>query len=444
MSASLASEPVTDRALAAEAGKTAELIANRLADPEVVRAAVAQAEETARYPYGWGGASLYAGHAGSAVLFRQAARVLTDEAERWRELAHEHLLVAVRGTHEVPLMDIGLAAGSAGLAFAVADAAGEDPRYSNGLRNLDRKLCEQVAGTPSWRRDDGVADRDYDVIVGAASGLVRVAAADPADPAVKEAADRLLDDLMWLCAPRDGKRPWFIQPEFYPAEDYHETFPHGYVNLGLAHGVPGPLAALSLARVAGHGDDRLLATIRQVADYVVGAALMDDHGPTWPMGIPLTESGEEHRHGLSPARNAWCYGPPGVACALLHAATALDDPELREFAVLAVEGVLRRLTDHVHFGSATLCHGAAGMLAICARFARDTGSAVARRMLPVLTQAVLEHCDPGLPLGVQDLEQPGVLLDSPALLTGAAGVALALWSVSTPLPAGWERALLIG
>ncbi|MER5619975.1 lanthionine synthetase C family protein [Streptosporangium sp. NPDC002544] len=434
------------KALSEAARKTAELIARRLADPEVVRLAVARSEQTARYPFGWGGASLYSGHGSSALLFRQAARALPDDAEHWRDLAHEQVVTAVRSTHEEPLADAGMAAGTAGLALVLADAASDDPRYEAAARGLDRKLADQVLTAASWRRAGGaggVADHDYDVIVGATGSLTRMADADSAEPVAAEAVRRLIDDLLWLCDGTGERRPWFIPPEFFPAEDYHEAYPHGYVNLGLAHGIPGPLAALALARRAGHGGEPVRTTIRQVADYLVDAAIADEHGPSWAMGIPLDASGAEHRHGLAPARVAWCYGTPGVACALLHAADALDDHALRRFASSALEGVLHRFAGEGHFSSATLCHGAAGLLAICARFARDTDSAVARRTLPVLTEAVLEHCDPDLPLGVQDLEQPGVLLDSPGLLTGAAGVALALWSVSVSASTRWERALLI-
>ena len=144
-----------------------------------------------------------------------------------------------------------------------------------------------------------------------------------------------------------------------------------------------------------------------------------------------------------PTRTAWCYGAPGIACALLVAAETLGDDGLRAVAIDAFDGVLRRVAAHGGFPSATLCHGTAGVLAMCVRFARDTGSALARRELPVLTEQLLAHCHPDLLLGVQDLEQPGILLDSPGLLTGSAGVALALWSASTPVPARWERALLI-
>lgn len=437
---------LTSPILAVKAKTCAELLTRRLADPDLVAAAVASSEQRARYPFGWGGASLAAGPAGSALAFRYAARAVPGEAAEWAACAHQQILDAVHSTHEIPLAERGIAAGTAGLALTLADSADDDPRYDTTRRTLDRKLALQVIEAPPWRSEQGVRDADYDAVAGAAGVLAYLASSPQPDAMVRQAVDVLVDDLVWLCAPRpDGRgRPWFIPPEHYPPlVDYREHFPHGYVNLGLAHGIPGPLAALCFAAAAGYHDGVLLDTIRRTAGYLLEVSVTDGWGRTWATGVPLTSTGDERPPDHGPTRVAWCYGAPGVACALLAAAQTLADDDLRAAAVDTFEGVVRRMSAHGGLPSATLCHGVAGLLAICVRFARDTGSVLARRAVPTLTEQLLAHCDPGLPLGVQDLEQPGILLDSPGLLAGSAGVALALWSASLPVPARWERALLI-
>lgn len=448
--------PLASPGLAAEARGCAELLTRRLAEPELVAEAVANSERTARYPFGWGGASLAAGPAGSAMTFRHAARMLPGEAADWAARSHEQLVEAVQYTHELPLTDRGLAAGTAGLALALADAASEDTRYTTARGTLDRKLALQVIEAPSWRSAQGVQDGDYDIVRGAAGVLAYLASVPQPDALVRQAVDVLVDDLVWLCTPRsDGVgHPWFILPERYPPlSGYQENFPHGYVNLGLAHGIAGPLAALCYAAsdfaasgftaTTGYRQHQILQTIRHVADYLVAVSFDDGRGRNWAMGVPLTSTGAQDQVDRTPTRTAWCYGAPGVACALLAAAQTLADSDLRALAIDTFDGVLRRVAEHGGFPEATVCHGAAGALAICVRFARDTESVLARRALPALTEQLLAHCDPDLLLGVQDLEQPGVLLDSPGLLSGSAGVALALWSAATGVPARWERALLI-
>lgn len=446
MTALHAPSPLAPPGLAAEARSCAELLIRRLADPELVAEAVASSQRSARYPFGWGGASLAAGPAGSALAFRYAARVLPGEAADWAARSHEQLVDAVRSTHHLPMVERGLAAGTAGLALTLADCAGDDPRYDTARRALDTKLALQVIEAPTWRNDHGVRDGDYDLVLGAAGILAHLASVPAPDAVVRQAVGVLVDDLVWLCAPPHGGRsqPWFIPPEHYPPlGDHLAHFPHGYVNLGLAHGIPGPLAALCFAASAGYRHDLLLDTIRHVAGYLVAVSFEDEWGRNWGTGVPLTDTGGECWTDRVPTRTAWCYGAPGIACALLVAAETLADDGLRAVATGTFDGVLRRVAAHGGFPSATLCHGAAGVLAMCVRFARDTGSVLARRELPVLTEQLLAHCHPDLLLGVQDLEQPGILLDSPGLLTGSAGVALALWSASTPVPARWERALLI-
>lgn len=432
----------------AEAREMAGLLVGRLADQELVAEAVAASQERARYPFGFGGASLMAGDAGTALVFQYAARETPPDARHWRELSHQRLLDAVGSTHEVPLTDPGLATGTAGLALAVADLAEDEPRYASALRGLDADLATQVVNAPSWRAETGVRDNFYDVVLGSAGTLAYLASVPRPheNPMVAEAVRRLVDDLVWMCGPvPDGERPrWVIPPELYPNQEYLEEFPHGYVNLGLAHGLPGVLAALAVTWSAGYRHDGLLDTVRHVADYLVGTSVDDEWGRNWPRGVPLDESGDEDRRHLHPARTAWCYGAPGVVSALLTASSALADDGLRAVAVDGFEAVLRRVDAHGgRLASATLCHGTAGVLALCARFARETGSVPARASLAPLTRHLLDQCDPGLPLGVQDLEQPGVSLDSPALLTGSAGVALALWSATSSTRPPWERALLI-
>lgn len=439
-------KPVSDHAAwtgAAEA--TALMLADRLADVDRVDQAVLSSESRAQFEFGWGGASLAAGPAGSALVFGTAAALQPDRADHWHDLAHRSLVDASSSTHEQPVSELGLAGGAAGLACAFAVCSRFEPRYVPTLTKLLDSLAAQVLAAPRHRPDHGVRDRDYDLVTGWAGTLVALGPNWSASPVVASAVASLTDDLVWLCGSRT-RRAWQIPPEHYPLPEYRKSFPYGYVNLGMAHGVPGVLAAAALTSSAGYPDDRLLALVADLADYLQEVAVEDRWGRNWTYGVPLDSNGGEDRETLrqtAPSRTAWCYGAPGVACALLLAAEALADDGLQRVAIEAAEGSLRRFADHDGFGSATVCHGAAGLLAVAARFAR-AGSPLADRMVPDLVGHVLDHCEEDLPLGVQDLEQPGVLLDSPGLLTGSAGVALALAGAARPdIDHGWERALVL-
>jgi lantibiotic modifying enzyme len=426
----------TERARAA-----AEMITRRMAQPEQVAAAVRSAQQASQYPFGFGGASLFSGLIGSSLLFRYAARVPGQPAEEWASLAHESLMQAVRATHDEPMTDGSLASGTAGLALVLDEAARDDPRYTNAQRSVRAKLVGQVLEIPSWRGRNGLWDAHYDIVTGVAGTLAYLASIDDPDDAVRQAAGRIIDDLVWVCTPggESGTTPWHLAPEHYPTPDHHARYPHGYVNLGMAHGIPGVLAAMSLAYLAGYRRPGLAAAIRHAAGYLTASAIEDDHGVTWTTGIGLDASGRDLPAAGRPSRIAWCYGAPGVARGLLHAAQALADHEMKRFATGAFDAVLRRCMAAPVFDSVTLCHGAAGVLMLCGEF----DSELTHRGSVVLAEQVLAACAPETILGVQDVEPPGILLDSPGLLTGATGVALALWTVGGRVDRRWLRALLV-
>lgn len=76
--------------------------------------------------------------------------------------------------------------------------------------------------------------------------------------------------------------------------------------------------------------------------------------------------------------------------------------------------------------SPTLCHGYAGLLAIAVEFVRAGASERAGAAVPVMAEDLAGHADPTRPVLFTDQDVPGNHVDDPSLLTGAAGVAMAL------------------
>ncbi|MFE6841335.1 lanthionine synthetase C family protein [Streptomyces sp. NPDC057686] len=435
---------VIDGPLAEQARRTAHLITSRLADPGYVADRVAASVEDPNTPGPRQVSSLLAGDAGLALLLRLASEAGSGSGDHWRRTAHETLVRAVRSTHDTPLAGHGIVAGSAGLALALSEFAADDHRYRRPLDSLHARLADPSGERSVPETDAHVRVGEYDVLQGAAGTLGYLLTVPRPDAALRERIDGLVDTLIRLCTPGPtATEPrWVVPPEDYPLPRYLDEYPYGYVNLGLAHGVPGPLAALSLAWRAGHRRPRMREAIGNAITLLSSAAFRDDFGADWPTGVPLDPEGR-HSSSRHPAKTAWCYGAPGIASALLVAAGALGDDRLRDFAVAAFEAALRRFEAHAHAVSPTICHGLAGLLAICEVFARTTDSAHARASLPVLTRRLLAQCSEDLAFGVQNTEGPDLRIDNPDLLCGAAGVAAALWTVSASVSRRWQRALLI-
>ncbi|MEV4476555.1 lanthionine synthetase C family protein [Nonomuraea sp. NPDC049504] len=430
-------------ALAERARRTTQVMVERLADERVVAEAVRRTKAVSKYPFEWGGPGLYGGHAGMALVLCYAAAALTGEAGARRAPALRLIQEAARHTRKAPLILPGLGSGTTGMTLAVERLAADEPRLLPVLRRLRETLSEQVLQAPSRRAGDGVSPGTYDVVSGAAGVLGYLTSLTEPSSREREAAARLLDDLVWMCDPREGRARWQVPPRLMPGRDRAEEFPHGYVDLGLAHGLAGPLAALSLAWARGHRRPGLRPAVEHVAAFLLETSDHDAYGRRWPRWLALTPSGAIQERPPQAGHESWCYGTPGITSALLDAAEALGDRALRAAAVDAFEAALRRVfAGHGHLVSASLCHGWSGLLIVCGKFAR-AGSVAARSALPSLVERVLDACDAANPLLVKEFQAPDVYTDNPDLLDGAAGVPLALWTVSGSIDDEWQRSLLI-
>ncbi|MEV7559269.1 lanthionine synthetase C family protein [Streptomyces sp. NPDC089795] len=387
----------------------------------------------------WYPPSLTHGQAGTALLHLYAARAGLGDLDT----ACEHIREAVLSTRTEPLQHHGMFAGTSGLLLALADVTRDEPRFRTSLDRLTDQLAEQVLAAPPHRTEGAVSDLDYDLVTGAAGTLAQLSSVPDPSERVGEAAALLADHLIWLAESAETEgTPYrlLIAPAHYPpVGDYLTKYPHGYLNLGISHGVPGIAAALAAAWAAGHRRPGHLEAVTTLARWIRAQADIDTYGPRWSDGTPVDEHGHEVSAGCVHERIGWCYGTFGVAGALLTVAVATGDDALRAEAVTAFEGALARAGD-LRPLSPTLCHGLAGLVMLTMEFA--PWSTTARDRLPELVGDLLDRHEPDRPLGFADLEEPGKPVDDPGLLTGATGVALTLLAATGDRRPDWFRAFL--
>ncbi|MDK1473100.1 lanthionine synthetase C family protein [Streptomyces sp. 549] len=411
----------------------------RTSDTAQLTELVLQSAEQSPRPTGWYPPSVSSGQAGAALLHLYAASAGLGNLDA----AFHHLREAVAATSVEPLSGPGLFAGTSGLALTVAECVRLEPRFRPSLDRLHEQLANQVLDTDYPRVERAVSDVDYDLITGAAGTLAYLSSVEKPTDRVRGAAERLLDYLIWLTGPAQTPATphrWLLTPDVYPPlPSYREKWPHGYLNLGLSHGMPGVAAALAVAWRAGLRRPGHRGAIDALATWIVAQSHTDEHGPVWSDGTGVSPEGVELPASCTGDQLAWCYGTAGVAGALLTVAVSLGDDSLRKVAVEAFEAVLER-TARTRPLSPTLCHGQAGLLMLCLELAPWSGAA--RAALPRLTEELLEHADPQRPLLFADQDEPGVLVDDPTLLTGASGVALTLIAALSAERPGWFRLFL--
>ena len=215
-----------------------------------------------------------------------------------------------------------------------------------------------------------------------------------------------------------------------PTPDGGDRYAAGHGNIGMAHGITGPLALLALAHLQGHTVHGHADAIWRICRWL-DRWRQDEHpeSPWWPRTITLAEERSHRTRQDGPAQPSWCYGTPGVARAQQLAALATGEKTRRRIAETALLRCVSDLDQLAQIRDSGLCHGAAGLYQTVWRAAADAESPRLAAQLPHLAELLGSY-------------QPG---EDPGFLTGEAGRALAARTASTcRAPAtGWDACLLL-
>jgi hypothetical protein len=411
----------------------ADAIADRLASPAGARGL--------GLPQGWWPQSLAYGAAGVALLHIERARAgiaSWQRAHDWLRCAAGGDVVSGDGSH--------LHYGAPALAFALHNAAHRPACYARALDALDGHIAAATRRRlerAHTRMDRGrlPALTEFDAIRGLSGIGAYLLHRHPDGELVRA----VLTYLVRLTEPVTcgGERlpGWWsdLGPSGRPSVD----FPGGHGNNGMAHGVGGPLALLSLALRRGTAVDGQIDAIGRICAWLDQWRQRCDAGPWWPYWVTRAELREGRLARPRQQRPSWCYGTAGLARAQQLAALATRDTARQCMAEQALADALSKPRQLAATADLSLCHGFAGLVHIARCAAADATGPEVGACLPDLLDAVLAGND-------GDAERPAAtLLRSPGgdlgLLEGAAGIALAMhnaWSDTLSI-SGWDRCLLI-
>jgi hypothetical protein len=424
-------------------------VALRATNPQAVSAAAAAVDPGSPHAglLTWRPASLAQGHAGLAVLC--AVLDAGQPGSGWDRAGHHHLAVAAE---RVSPYDGSLFSGLAGLGFAATLLAARRPRYARLLDQVDQALAPLLEDALSrLAAGSGCRVSDFDLVSGLTGTGVYLLTRASAGPPGEVMLRRLLGGLVQLMADPGHPRRWHTPAEL-ASGPLRQQFPRGLHNCGLAHGVPGPLALLSLAVLAGVRVPGAQDAIRSSASWLIHHHAGTEQEPDWHDGVALDavqlpSAAADH----VPGRAAWCYGAPGVARSLWLAGLAAGEPPWQDVAARTIRAVAARPRPAWGITTPGFCHGAAGLLQVLRRFALDLDDPAVASAAHRLAAELAAEFDPDLLLGVRSVDPDGVPVDQPGLLDGAAGVALALlglpetgFAPPATATAGWDRMFLLG
>ncbi len=410
--------------------RTAEAVVTCLSDVLVVPPPPEPGGDRGPSSPRWRDQSLSKGAAGVAVLHgvrAQDGRGSGDPVHAWLARATHEDLSAGPGA--------GLWFGAPAIAFAIFTAAPQ--QYPRAMTSLDAAVAVLVhARLDAAHARMAAAARpslsEFDLVRGLTGLGAYLLRRDPRGDLV----GRVLVYLVQLTEPvpaddeagRSAPGWWTSDvPSGQPAH----RFRGGHADLGMAHGISGPLALLALAMRQGITVDGHAAAIHRICHWLDAWRHEAPAGPWWPERVSLAElrTGRSVHHG--PARPSWCYGTPGLARAQQLAGHALRDPARQQRAEHALARCLADPVQLARIIDPALCHGWAGLIATAWCAAADAGSPDIGVHLPRLLDTLLEHAG-DVPLG-----------RLPGLIEGSAGVALTLHSIATETNRGWQTCLLL-
>jgi hypothetical protein len=375
--------------------------------------------------------SLGQGQAGLALLYTWLAR--TRRVPGADALARQCLDQAIDAASK-QTMNVSLWGGFTGVAWA-AELVDRllDPDEEDRNEVIDEALLRLLSRADAW-------SAPYDLVVGLTGLGVYCLQRHPRPPAT---------ECLHLAVGRLQKRAqhdehglyWWTPPEEMFSQETREQYPSGRADLGVAHGVAGPVALLG--GICGTGID--LTTARPLLEgavrWLLAHSIPTDAGPTFPVWVAP---------GVQPwpARSAWCYGDPGIAAALLMAARGVGDAGWEQAAVALACRAAERPPAETGVVDGCFCHGSAGLAHVFNRMYQATGEPTLGRAAVYWLERTLDFYRLARASGESWVQgsrdparqEPWTGID---VVDGAAGVALVLLAATTAVEPMWDRMFLV-
>ncbi len=389
---------------------------------------------------------LSGGTAGTALFLGYLSKL--PGREELQNRAMDLLSLAVERVERTPGAQF--YSGYSGIAWAVEhlqQEVFEDAEEEDANEGVDEVLQDLLAPSP-WRDD-------YDLISGLV-GFGVYALERLSRPGARQVLARILDHLEALAVPRPTGHSWPTAPGLLPTWQ-RELAPQGYLNLGLAHGVPGVLMLLAALERAGGKyqeiDSRRAAKLLEGGmEWFFSQFQASENGSYLAGWCPLEqERPEVESHG---GRVAWCYGDLGASLAILNAAHLVGRPDWEAKALDMARLAAARPLKTSGVRDTSLCHGSAGNVLIFQRLFHITGEACFRQAAQMYLEHLIDTRNPGGPFAGYTTYKPEMdgegkakentdpYKSDPGLLEGAAGVGLALLAALGIEPK-WDRLMML-
>lgn len=332
---------------------------------------------------------------------------------------------------------ISLINGLSGIAMAVAYLNKQTGEFENFLKKLSGLVCffANYFADKMTETIDNIRPAYYDIVKGI-SGIGNSVLYLNYDHEIKEKTLRNIGRyLLELCSDKvykGVKLPrWHINPELQYSEYDSEMFPDGSINLGLAHGIAGPMMLLSKIYSSGIAEEKYLLAVKRQIDFYKSFMFFDANGVIyWPKKVSYKDIIEGTASSPLTKRTSWCYGNVGISRSLMVSSRNIGNLTESDFFANNINAVSSLDTNELYLNLPIICHGYAGLLCILDATYKETPKEKIKEMIFRVVNQLLMFYDDTSPVGFKNTEIDNLITaESYNLLEGATGSVLSLFSV---------------
>ncbi|SHJ16467.1 Lanthionine synthetase C-like protein [Clostridium cavendishii DSM 21758] len=390
------------------------------------------------------------------VVLAECFEIIKDK--KLLDEIHYNYMVKIREElYSTSSLNSSLFSGIVGVGFGVYFLYEKTLNYKKFIDSLNELIVELVQNEIENNIStlENVKVTDYDTIVGLA-GVTGYLLLFKNEDYIRICIEKILKYIVKLSDDIEvhgHKVPgWYVSSENQILDADKKYYKRGNFNLGLAHGITGPLTILALALKEGIEVSGQKESISKILYDLKRFRYRDENGDTyWPGILSFEEYIDGEVRQKKTNRASWCYGTPGIARAMYISSSVVGDEEGMEISINAIECLCKMNEKEWGFNSPTFCHGYAGLLAVVQAMYMDTGNIKFDVGREKILEKLLGFFDEESLLGFYDIDLKDAIngnlelvkRNSMGLLDGVVGIALILLSFIKPIKTNWMRIFMI-
>lgn len=236
--------------------------------------------------------------------------------------------------------------GLSGIAFSMDIASQNGRNYQNILNNIDDVIVNEIENKLDQILQEPLNPLNYDTISGLAGiGRYLLNRIDVSGTNVKT----LKRILTYFKDIQYSQNSWVVPQESQFLESDKNYFTQGNINLGLAHGVLGPMSLFALCVIKGITIENHQHILKDMYKFIMDKKFCSNY--RWLQRYDLISE----RNHFNFIRNGWCYGNTGVMTTMFLIGQALQDEEIIQMSKKVMLQVINDKEENLI--SPTICHG---------------------------------------------------------------------------------------